>query len=141
MRKQRKRLDAVAQQRQAYFFRESRAHTVSEEFPNVKQVHIHVKFQAPSWGSSPEPAEWSYSPSSKAFFEMECPHRECVIGGFDFSSTIRTSVKSKLSSATGEILCQGWQDRERIYKHKCLLKAQYIICVDYDVAASQGAAK
>ena len=107
MRKQRKRLDVVAQHKQAYFFRESRARTVSEEFPNVKQVHIHVKFQAPDWGSSPEPAEWSYSPRSKAFFEMECPHRECVTGGFDFSSTIRTSVKSNYRALQVKFCAKG----------------------------------
>lgn len=56
-------------------------------------------------------------------FFIKCPMRECVEGGFVLRSQ---SNKSELDiGCSGSSLCQGWQDKDRINKHRCLCELQW----------------
>lgn len=48
-------------------------------------------------------------------FLIPCPMCECVNGGFDIKG-----VDSMEQGQSKTFICQGWQDRERINKHRCL---------------------
>lgn len=127
----RRRPDAVQMYEERRLTREHESGTVAEEFPDVVSIRIRLTFEDIDKQSHPEARELNYGPSSRAFFELSCPYRECVMGGFAFSAAVRGAIQSRLVHATGTASCPGWQDRERIRKHGCYLKAKYEIHVEY----------
>jgi len=129
--KRRKRSDAVEQHIQSRYFRGSKAQLIRKVYPDVERIVIDLSFQDFDEKCNPSPKQLIFTPESKAFFEIECPFLECVLGGFDFSSDVRRCIESKTNSISGESKCHGWQDRERINKHRCLLKAHFTISVNY----------
>jgi hypothetical protein len=106
--------------------------TIRERFPAVKAIRIDVTFEDPDHFEAVPARPWAlrFTPDHKAFFDEKCPFRECVEGGFDFSSAIREAIDTAQATATGILRCQGWQDRERIGAHRCLLAAHYTIQIE-----------
>lgn len=104
---------------------------ILDRFPGVDSIQITVTFKEPDWGTDPDYKKLEYSRSSKASFKLPCPHVECVRGGFNFSNVIRDMVDKEKEGAQGTFSCQGWQDRERINKHRCLLQASYHVKITY----------
>ncbi len=131
MARKRKHPDAVDMHEQQRLVRENQSPTIQDEFPEVTHIRIDLKFEDFDERKGPEPSQLNYSPQSRAFFELRCPYRECVMGGFDFSAPVRQAVRDRLPNRKGTEECQGWQDRERIRKHGCYLKAHYEVHIQY----------
>lgn len=108
-----------------------RSHPLREKYPEVTGLVIEMSFKDNDERSNPKPKQVKFSQESKAFFKFDCPCWECVSGGFDFSSAINELVSSRLDKLDGTIACQGWQDKERIGKHRCFLKLIYTISAKY----------
>ncbi len=123
--------DAVDMHTQRRYERQSSAGKVALQFPNVSQITIKAAFIDFDERTNPEPQTLLFFPESKAFFEIECPFRECVMGGFDLSIEVKNCIASKSAIYNEEKTCSGWQDRERINKHSCRLKAIFKIEVEY----------
>lgn len=126
-----KKPDIYEQQEQRRWQAYSKAPLMKDKFPTLASLSIDMTFQEPDWGKNPEPRNQSFGPESKAFFDMECPYVECISGGFDLSSAVSKLVDSGDTELPGTITCQGWQDIERIKKHRCLLKMEYKITAIY----------
>ncbi len=107
------------------------SHPLREKYPEVTGLVIKMSFKDYDERSNPKPRQVEFSQESKAFFKIDCPYRECVSGGFDFSSAIDELVTSHLDKLDGTITCQGWQDKERIGKHRCFLELSYTIFAKY----------
>lgn len=56
---------------------------------------------------------------------IECPMRECVDGGFNLG--IQRNGSGLEIGCSGSIVCQGWEDKQRINKHRCLCELHYEI--------------
>ena len=127
----RRKPDIYEQQRQRYWEGYNRSPLLKEKYPEVTDLMVEMSFKDPDGECNPEPRQVKFSQESKAFFKIECPYRECVSGGFDFSSDIDKLVTSRLDKLDGTITCPGWQDKERINKNHCFLKLDYIISAKY----------
>ena len=129
-----KKLDIYEQQKFNRRQARLRAATLKECHPQLAKLTVDMSFRRYSGDPSdhdPDPKQELYAPESKAFFELECPHRECVDGGFDLSSVVSKMVAENETEASGMITCQGWQDESRIGKHKCMLEMNYNITANY----------
>jgi hypothetical protein len=126
-----KKLYIYEQQKQAYWRAHDRALFMRERFPSLASLSIHMDFENPDWGGNPSPMQQHFGPEDKAFFEVQCPHWECIKGGFNLLDAVSKLVNGRLKEATGTITCQGWQDRERIGSHRCLLKMNYKLTATY----------
>jgi hypothetical protein len=104
---------------------------IRDVFPCVKVVRIDLTFKHPDGFGDPKPMRLMFGPEQKAFFRIDCLFWECVRGGFDLGSAVRDAVRAQATSARGEQTCQGWQDPERIGKHRCWLVARYEIQIKY----------
>jgi len=119
---------------QQRFEREARTGKIAERFPGVKRILIRLRFEDIDRHCNPEPRELEFDPTSTAFFELKCPLYQCVKGGFNFSAPVAEMNRTRQLRSKGHSVCQGWQDRERINKHRCLLTAHYEIQVGYSSA-------
>lgn len=126
-----KRYDPYEQQRQRRYDLLSRAPKLKDKYPHLNELNIQMSFKEPDWGDDPEDKVVSFSRESKAFFEIECPHVECINGGFDLATSVSDLVDKGITEASGSITCKGWQDLERINKHRCLLKMNFVIRAKY----------
>ncbi|TET46102.1 hypothetical protein E3J62_05305 [candidate division TA06 bacterium] len=126
-----KKPDIYERQKQQYWEAYDHAPLLKEKFPQLASLVIEMTFQEPDWGSNPSPRQENYGPGSKAFFEMTCPYVECISGGFNLSSAVSKLVASGEIESSGFLTCHGWQDRERVNKHRCLLKMEYKIIGNY----------
>jgi hypothetical protein len=130
-RKRAKKLDIYEQQKQAHWRAYDRALLIRERFPSLASLSIHMDFENPDWGGNPSPEQQHFGPEDKAFFEVQCPHWECIKGGFNLLDAVSKSVNRRLEETTGTITCQGWQDQERVGQNRCLLKMKYKITATY----------
>jgi hypothetical protein len=115
--------------RQAYTQGQRYSRTLSEWYPGIAQVKISIEFDSSECFCVLEPQQLDFRASDRAYFQVRCPLRECVSGGFDFSRSVREAIESESGSASGRIICQGWQDRERINQNRCLLTANFNISI------------
>ena len=126
-----KRPDPYEQQKllrhQAYIS----ASTLLESFPDLLELRVQMSFENSDWGGNPDNREELFNENSKAFFEFECPHVECVNGGFNLLTRISQLYNEHLTELSGSTTCEGWQDRERIGRHHCWLKMNYRIVAKY----------
>jgi hypothetical protein len=129
--KRKKKLDIYEQQKQRYWEAYDRARFIKDKFPMLASLSIDMAFEEPDWGGNPSPRQESFGPESKAFFEVECPYIECISGGFNLSNAVSKLVNNRLNETSGTIICQGWQDQERVGQHRCLLKMKYKITATY----------
>jgi len=127
-----KKTNIYEQHKQRYWEAYNRAGLVKEKYPQLKHLTIDMTFREPDWGDSPHPQQRSFDPNSNAFFELECPYVECVRGGFNLSAAVDELIQRGEKESSGSLLCQGWQDRERIGQYRCLLKMDYKITVTYE---------
>lgn len=131
MARKRRHPDAVDIHEQQRSIRENQAPTIGDEFPDVVHIRINLTFEDFDEKCDPKPVELNYSPESRSFFELKCPYWECVMGGFNFSAPVQKAVREQLPNLKGTEKCGGWQDRERINKNPCYLKAHYEVYIQY----------
>ncbi|MEI9476077.1 MAG: hypothetical protein WCO26_05840 [Deltaproteobacteria bacterium] len=117
--------------KQRHWEAHSRAPLIKDKFPILASLSIKMTFIKPDWGENPRPRQERFGPESKAFFEVECPYVECISGGFDLSSAVSEILATRGNVSSGTIVCQGWQDRERINRNRCLLTMEYKITPTY----------
>jgi len=105
--------------------------TLAERYPAVASIRINVQFSTDSLiHGTPQPKELNFRPDEKAYFHLQCPWKnQCVHGGFDFSEGVQQALKSSTNAAEGRLLCEGWEDQERIGRHRCMLEALYRVTV------------
>ena len=131
MARKRKRPDAVEMHEHQRLVRQLQSTMIKDEFPEVFHITISLTFGDFDEEVDPDSCMFEYSPESRAFFELKCPFWECIMGGFNFSAPVRKAVTDRLEKLKGTEKCPGWQDRERINKHRCYLTAHYEIHIQY----------
>ena len=127
----RKKRDPREVDKQLRWERYHNARFLSEAYPQLASLTIDMNFKDFDDGKNLQGQQYIYPPNSKAFFEFECPYRECISGGFDLSGVVSAIVTNKEIERTDTITCQGWQDRERRNVHKCFLDMTYTIRATY----------
>lgn len=111
--------------------RMAQAGCIRDNFPDVKMIHLTFTFADFDKQVGPSTKNFSLGPEHSASFEYQCAYWECVQGGFDLGPPVRQLVRSKELELRGEATCLGWQDKERLGKHRCYGKLSYQIKVEY----------
>ena len=131
-RKRNKKLDVYEQQREAHWRAEDRARLLKDIFPTVASLAICMTFKyQDSLLTNPATIDKRFAPEDKAFFKVQCPDGECINGGFDLSRVVSKLISARVNETNGTSTCKGWQDRERVGTHRCLLTMNYTIRAVY----------
>jgi len=97
---------------------------VSNLFPSVTELAVRFRFNDPEGKEKPQPYAQIFKPDMRAFFEFQCPLRECSGGGFDLSRVVpRFSRKSP--NAGGALVCEGQRKRPHGDTSRCGLQLEY----------------
>lgn len=104
---------------------------IKDRYPNVMSITFQMNYKDPDGLASPSYKEKSFKEDDSAYFNFNCPYRECIKGGHDLNSVVSGILQDNINEYTRNSTCQGWQDRERINKHRCLGELNYKIIVKY----------
>jgi hypothetical protein len=103
---------------------------IADSFPNLCSVRLSLSFSDPDRVILPQVSNLERGPEHSAYFREKCTH-ECVGGGFDLTPVIEKMVKRKEADTSGTMKCEGWQDPERIGRHRCGCQLEYKISCIY----------
>jgi len=109
----------------------SNARLMRDIDPTVTCLRIEMEFIDPDMWRKPSSRTYSFTPDRPGYFKIECAQGECMYGGFDLTTAVREAIRNKTGEISGKFMCMGWQDRERINKHRCLFECHYRIIVAY----------
>jgi|APSaa5957512535_1039671.scaffolds.fasta_scaffold29284_1 hypothetical protein len=109
---------------------------IKDIYPELKEINFEFKIENPDGLSISPNYKPSYSkskrlPQHSACFQFECKDRECVNGGFNLTKEIKNMIQVHKLESSGQLICQGWQDPQRINQHHCLIELNYIIRILY----------
>lgn len=107
------------------------AGNLRDKYPHMRSLNCEFTFVDFDGQVKPSKKNYSLAPENSAMFEFDCPYWECVQGGFDLQGDIHRMLLSKQRDISGERICQGWQDQERIGKNRCNCKLTYRISAEY----------
>lgn len=96
---------------------------ISKLFPGLASLAVGFRFTDPEGKEKPQPYAQIFEPDMHAYFEFQCPLRECSGGGFDLSKVVpRFSRKSRTA---GTLTCEGRRKRSHGDTGRCALQLDY----------------
>jgi len=81
------------------------AGSVAERFPEVAGIVINMTYNQK--GTKSILRTFYFSPSSYAFFRLDCLSKYCVDGGFDLTQVITAMLGNRKAEAKGALSCEG----------------------------------
>ena len=84
--------------------------TIKDSKPHVLRIDIH---------------------NSSSMVRISCMNNDCTKGYFDLSNRIQNMIHSSERFCEGELVCDGYQDAERININQCFCKLFYKIQIEY----------
>ena len=79
--------------------------SVAKHFPEVASIVIIMTYNQK--GAKSILRTFNFSPSSYAFFRIECLRKDCVDGGFDLTQVITAMIRNRGAEAKGALSCEG----------------------------------
>ena len=105
---------------------------LAEKFPELKSLSVDLTYYDSEELHKASQIKYTVNlNNAKSAFSFMCPNNECVGGDFDLSEKLAGAVAARLATATGEILCQGWQSKTTIDSVHCHKALRYTLKLEY----------
>ena len=82
------------------------AGSVSKRFPEVVDIVINMTYYNQR-GIKSVLRTFNFSPTSYAFFRVDCLSRNCVDGGFELTPIVTTMIRNRRVGTKGVLSCEG----------------------------------
>mgnify|MGYP000882769240 CR=1 FL=1 len=114
----------------AFYYEQSVSGTIRENFNNVESIELNLHFK---YDEIDTHNKKTLNGNDKSFFKLKCVNKDCIHGGFNLTGEIYEAIRTKSSSMSGHMTCDGWQDYERFQarNHHCLCELQYEVAIKY----------
>ncbi|MEW6052579.1 MAG: hypothetical protein AB1552_02165 [Nitrospirota bacterium] len=81
------------------------AGSIAVNFPEVSRIDMNMTYNQK--GTKSIHRTFHFSPSSYAFFVINCLRKDCVDGGFDLTQVITAMIRNRREDAKGVLSCRG----------------------------------
>ena len=81
------------------------AGSVATHFPEVANIIMNMTYNQK--GARAILRTFNFTPSSYAFFIVNCLRKDCVDGGFDLTQVITTMIRNRRVEVKGALSCTG----------------------------------
>jgi len=81
------------------------AGSVATHFPEVENIVMNMTYN--QRGAKSILRSFHFTPSSYAFFIVNCLRKDCVDGGFDLTQIITAMIKNRRVEVKGALSCKG----------------------------------
>lgn len=110
--------------------------TLGKQFPKVEEIAIELRFVDPDKKLTLSPYKRIFVSGMQAFFDFQCPIKECNGGGFNPTAEISKALGKSSAPYRGTMTCSGKRDRGDAGKC-CELELQYqVVAVEKQRAGS-----
>jgi hypothetical protein len=96
---------AMMERKQEIMQQRREAGSVATRFPEVASIIMNMTYNQK--GAKSILRTFHYTPSSYAFFTVNCLRQECVDGGFDLTQIITAMIRDRRVDAKGSLNCKG----------------------------------
>jgi len=96
---------AMVERKQAVMQQKCEAGSVATNFPEVADIVMNMTYKQS--GAKSILRTFHFTPSSYAFFVVNCLRQDCVDGGFDLSQVITNMIRNRRVAGKGELSCTG----------------------------------
>jgi hypothetical protein len=130
--------------RQKESLRTSQSAPLAEKFEELKALTVEFSYLNPDGGSRNRQIKYTVNiERARSVFRIDCLNHECVGGDFDLSDRLADAVAARLNTVSGEMKCEGWQDKDSIDKVHCHHILSYKLALEYQrrSAAKSSAAR
>lgn len=126
------KLGARAKYQERQGRRVKEALTLSEEFPRLRSLTVHIQYLDSDAPSNPHPFKFAVDiQHAKSVLRFHCPNTECIRGDFDLTGELAKAVKRRRTTVTGELPCPGWLSKNTIGAVRCHNVAHYTLHLGY----------
>lgn len=126
------KLGPRAEYRQREVQRVKDSATLAERFGELKSLTVDLAFFGPESLSHSSQLKYTVNLAhAKSLFRFDCPNQECVGGDFDLSAPLANAIGARLTTVTGELVCQGWRSKTVIDRVPCGHILRYKLTVGY----------
>lgn len=94
--------------------------SLADKFQKLKSLIVHLAHYD-SNGVTPN-SQLKYVvnlDNAKSVFRFRCPNDECIRGDFDLTEELARAIAKHRTAVTGELSCQGWQNKTTIDTVHC----------------------
>jgi hypothetical protein len=94
--------------------------SLADKFQTLKSLTVSLGYFNPK-GFAPN-SQLKYKVNlggAKSVFRFRCPNDECIRGDFDLSKELASAVAKKRTTVSGELSCQGWQNKAMVDTVHC----------------------
>jgi hypothetical protein len=96
---------AMMERKQETMRQRLEAGSVATRFPEVASITMNMTYNQK--GAISILRTFHYTPSSYAFFMVNCLRKECIDGGFDLTQVITEMIRNRRVDAKGALSCKG----------------------------------
>lgn len=101
--------------------------TLGKQFPAIEEIAIELRFIDPDNKMHLSPYKRIFASSMQAFFDFQCPIKDCAGGGFNPTADITKAMSRSAAPHSGKLTCQGKRDRGEGAGKRCELELQYTV--------------
>lgn len=95
----------MMEKRQEMMQQKQEAGSIGSRFPEVANIVMHMTYK--QTGSKSILRTFHFTPSSSAFFILNCLRKDCVDGGFDLTQVITSMIRDRRVDTRGTLRCKG----------------------------------
>lgn len=103
--------------------------TLRQRHPGVAEIGMSLQFTLPDGKPHSSPHRRLFMPDMQAFFDVQCPDRDCSNGGFDLNGMVDSAVRSKSHESSGRLECKGTRSRQ-----SCGIVLDYVVAAEMHAA-------
>jgi hypothetical protein len=96
---------AMMERKQEIIQQKCEAGSVATRFPEVANIVMNMTYS--QHGARSITRTIPFTPSSYAFFIVNCLRKDCVDGGFDLTQVITTMIRNRGVEVKGSLSCTG----------------------------------
>jgi len=106
--------------------------TLAEKFHELKALSVDLAHFNPAGLKKMTEMKCTFNLAhAKSLFRFDCPNPECVGGDFDLSADLVNVVAAHRTTASGEVICQGWRNKNVIGLEHCHNILRYRLTLGY----------
>ena len=106
--------------------------SLADKFPQLKSLTVDLAYYDSEGVTQSSQIKYTVNVTkAKSFFRFDCQNDQCVRGDFDLSDELTSAVAGHLTTATGEMCCQGWLDKNTVGTAHCHKILRYKLSLAY----------
>ena len=126
------RLSARAEYRQEEAQRVKDSPSLASKFRKLKSLTVVLKYYNPEGVTKTGEVKYEVNlANAKSVFRFSCPNDECIRGDFDLTGELAKAVAAHRTTASGEVVCEGWRSKTTIDTVHCHNVLRYTLSLGY----------